>query len=872
MNRSLFSATALAIALAAPAAHAAGTTQTNVSSTTYTSLGPAPVQMQVFGPPVSVIVADSLPSPGAAGHVVSQTAAPVVIEPADSSSNVYVAETVAGAASVVFSSPSYGGSGVSSAVTQSGAWTVGLSGNLPSFATVQTVNLGTLGGAATAGNQVTADTYLQAIELNLGAAPMQMTGGVVGLTEAGFTPAPSAAAGRLTQFSVGTADTSSSNWPSAATAGATLVVTNSGATNPMYCNVWGVAATISDQEITPNGGWFPFVIPASPPAALRCIAPAGATTAQGVAGTGLPTGTGGGGGGSGGGGETNYALESGGNLAAIVANTGVGGVLDLNGKAGVGTFGFNLPTQGIALGISDGNGSPNHLIAIGPTTPMPVGAAVSADSTTVAGANTLTVADTGSSTGTNEQGQAYVTGTPTTGSAVVFPVSGWTSASFTTTGTFSTTTVNSECTGDSAAEVAAFTAQWYSCSLLVPGAGSAYLNLVSAHTGPVENAQIRTTLLTYVRFRIPASSLGSGGPIAVTANETNNPDTIHLSGATFSAPAGSLAPKEAVQEGCAYNSTLPTFTNGQIAPCQSMANGVRLFDVLTTGPLYSILNSINSNTGGSIPGGAAAIGSVYFTGQTIPGTAWVSGTTVGTTQNIIASGDYAAAYLLQLDVSGGLTAGGVTLQVSGDGTAWSAINPYQVVDPTSANGALIAMPFTLPVSTPATQTQILIHPQGMAVRLRVSTQLAGATLTPFVTPLPTTLGVALLPSSNPQPISFNVGNASVQPHLCGSHAYATAATATDTSLVAGVSGKNIYVCDYSVSFNGTTNVYLETSASTSCSTPTQVDQPWYGVVNAGKISSNPYFEGLKTSASGQTLCFNNSAAATASVAVNYDQY
>jgi hypothetical protein len=97
----------------------------------------------------------------------------------------------------------------------------------------------------------------------------------------GFTPSVSGA--RMTPLSVSTSD-SSGTLPT----GAVVVVTNVGTTNPMYCNVNGVAATTSDQLINP-GNWFPFTIP-SGVTVLHCIATGNSTTANGLGGAGLPTG------------------------------------------------------------------------------------------------------------------------------------------------------------------------------------------------------------------------------------------------------------------------------------------------------------------------------------------------------------------------------------------------------------------------------------------------------------------------------------------------------------------------------------------------------------------------------------------------------
>lgn len=116
--------------------------------------------------------------------------------------------------------------------------------------------------------------------------PMPVTGS---FSAGGFTP--SAAGARGTPLTVTTSD-SSGNLPT----GAVTVVSNTGTTNPMYCNVNGVAATTSDQLISANGGWYSFTIPAAV-TTLHCIATGGTTTANMLGGSGLATGTGGGSGG-----------------------------------------------------------------------------------------------------------------------------------------------------------------------------------------------------------------------------------------------------------------------------------------------------------------------------------------------------------------------------------------------------------------------------------------------------------------------------------------------------------------------------------------------------------------------------------------------
>jgi hypothetical protein len=95
----------------------------------------------------------------------------------------------------------------------------------------------------------------------------------------GFTPSASGA--RMTPLSVGTSD-SSGPLPT----GTVVVVSNAGTTNPMFCNVNGLTATVSNQPIPPSSS-FGFTIPSGTAAITRprcccrkveCSAPAGANT------------------------------------------------------------------------------------------------------------------------------------------------------------------------------------------------------------------------------------------------------------------------------------------------------------------------------------------------------------------------------------------------------------------------------------------------------------------------------------------------------------------------------------------------------------------------------------------------------------------
>jgi len=141
-----------------------------------------------------------------------------------------------------------------------------------------------------------------------GVAPLPISGSLTGFL-------PSAAGARGTPLTVTTSD-SSGTLPT----GAVVDVSNVGS-NPMYCNVNGVAATVADKLIAPQS-WFEFTIP-SGVTTLHCIATGGSTTANMVGGSGLGTGAGGGSSAGGGGGTSS-------------------------------SFGSAFPATGTAAGFSDG--------------------------------------------------------------------------------------------------------------------------------------------------------------------------------------------------------------------------------------------------------------------------------------------------------------------------------------------------------------------------------------------------------------------------------------------------------------------------------------------------------------------------------------
>lgn len=203
-----------------------------------------------------------------------------------------------------------------------------------------------------------------------GSNPLPVSG-TFSATLGGFQP--DAAGARGTPLAVTTSDSSG-----ALPTGTVDVVSNVGSFL-MYCNVNGVAATASDQPITSGGGWFAFTIPTGI-TTLHCIAPSGATTANIVGGTGLPTGTGGGGGGGSGSGAVFGPTAAG--SAAANPPVIVGGTVD-------GTAAGNVANWKVVGGI----GSVNTAQVNGVTTSTGAGAvgtgtqrfAVGQDATTLAG-------------------------------------------------------------------------------------------------------------------------------------------------------------------------------------------------------------------------------------------------------------------------------------------------------------------------------------------------------------------------------------------------------------------------------------------------------------------------------------------------------
>jgi hypothetical protein len=119
---------------------------------------------------------------------------------------------------------------------------------------------------------------------------------------------------------------------------------------------------------------------------------------------------------------------------------------------------------------------------------------------------------------------------------------------------------------------------------------------------------------------------------------------------------------------------------------------------------------------------------------------------------------------------------------------------------------------------------------------------------------------------------WSSNNAAATPHFCSSHIFKHITSATDTQAVAASGSTTIYVCDYSFSFGGAGNFYLEKATSGTCATLTQLTGQWYGAANSGKVAAENWYRGVNTGASAQ-LCINTSTfTGPLDIDIYYDQY
>jgi hypothetical protein len=221
------------------------------------------------------------------------------------------------------------------------------------------------------------------------------------------------------------------------------------------------------------------------------------------------------------------------------------------------------------------------------------------------------------------------------------------------------------------------------------------------------------------------------------------------------AVGGAAVPTDALVSGGVYNSTLPTLSSGNAAAFQVDSSGRQIISpsnlttadesaftqgtsaFSTVGALYEPNGSITNLTAGQA-GVLRTDAARYLLTQrglpTVTLTAWAAGTTSGTVQTLSSGTSAMNAILVQLDQGSGISAGAITFQYSNDGTNWSAFDAYRVIDPTSATGATISIPYTLQASV--NKAFLLLVNGYQQVRIEVSTTTAGGSVTPYMTGIP----------------------------------------------------------------------------------------------------------------------------------------
>lgn len=224
-----------------------------------------------------------------------------------------------------------------------------------------------------------------------------------------------------------------------------------------------------------------------------------------------------------------------------------------------------------------------------------------------------------------------------------------------------------------------------------------------------------------------------------------------------------------------------------------------------------------------------------------------------------------AAAPLQVDLAN-TAANATAIKVTGTGGTFPVTGTFwQTTQPVSA----ASLPLPSGAATAANQRVTLAgtsdtSAQGVqgvtgGVEMPVVDSTVASAIASFAAPVP-------LPVTG-----VNTGGTTTNQHICGSHIFKHITTATDTQILPASGTTTIYVCDYSLSFGGTGNAYLESASSGTCGGLAQIDQAWYGLAGVNKTAANGLYSGLATPASAR-LCINTSAAVSVDVGVNYDQY
>jgi hypothetical protein len=303
---------------------------------------------------------------------------------------------------------------------------------------------------------------------------------------------------------------------------------------------------------------------------------------------------------------------------------------------------------------------------------------------------------------------------------------------------------------------------------------------------------------------------------------------------------------------------LEMLQNGNL--CTNASGGGGSTNATIVGPLgvQTVPNSVSTTLNG---GSSNASSGVATSTTNTPVVSWLFAFNGSTWDQVYGTGTPNFALRIDDVASNNQLHTDLTSPIAAQTTAAVPIGGTVICD-----GASTANPCAPAATVKAASTLPAATDKSLVVGLNPGSATAGSPTGAIVT----VQGVASMTPVQTQPFTSN--NAAAQGHICSKHAFVTFSTNTDTQLVAASGSTTIYICDYSFSLNGATNIYLEKATSGTCATLTQLDQVWYGAANVAKGITNPFYSGLNTGASAQ-LCVNSSGSSVSgSVGVNYDQY
>ena len=365
--------------------------------------------------------------------------------------------------------------------------------------------------------------------------------------------------------------------------------------------------------------------------------------------------------------------------------------------------------------------------------------------------------------------------------------------------------------------------------------GFVALILATPVAAQVNNGKVTTAAPTYATGAVAPFSLDTAGNLRVSGS-----------------PSGTQ------KVGCTYNSTFPTYTNGQSTECQSGSRGslnVTLYGADNATAIGGVANNADGVT--AVATGSNQRSAAY--NYVWNGATWdrLSGTTAG------ANVSQAGTWTVQPGNTANTTPWLQTISQGGNSAT------------VSAGGALKtdASATTQPVSGTIAATQSgtwTVQPGNTANT--TAWKVDGSAVTQ---PVSGTFGVGTTGAAVPAAGGYqanNVGGLLTGQIGCGSSVVYDASTSGSTHLVALASSQSVYVCGYSIIAGGTVNVKLITGTGSACATGSANITPAYQLTaQAGISDGSPIFRGLKGAAS-SALCINASAGIAVQAIVYYTQF